>query len=62
MLHRFTSSFQSLSPGAQATIFGVLSLVFAFQGVRRYEEQPLVAFLLALGAVVLFWLAFAKMY
>jgi type III secretory pathway component EscS len=60
VLDRFTIYFANLFPGAQATIFGVLSLFLVFQAVRRYQEQTLIAFLLALGAIVLFWMAFAK--
>jgi dolichyl-phosphate-mannose--protein O-mannosyl transferase len=62
MLERLISYFTSLSPRAQATILGILSLFLVFQAVRRYEEQTLIAFLFALGAMVLFWLAFAKVY
>jgi hypothetical protein len=60
MLDRVTSYFQSFSPIGQAAILGVLSLLLLFQAARRHEEQTLVAFMLALGGIVLLWLAFAK--
>jgi hypothetical protein len=62
VLDRVTSYFQSLSSVPQAAIFGALSLFLAFQAAKRYEDQSLIAFLLALAAIVLFWLAFAKAY
>jgi uncharacterized membrane protein YadS len=60
MLDGITRYLQTLSPGAQATIMGALGAFLVFQAVRRYEEQTLIAFLLALVAIVLFSLAFAK--
>ncbi len=62
MLDRVTSYFQSFSPVAQAAILAVLSLFLFFQAGNRYEEQTFVAFLLAVGAIVLFWFAFAQVY
>jgi hypothetical protein len=60
MLEPIHDLLRDLSPGAQATILGVLSLFLVSQAVRRYQEQTLIAFLLALGAIALFWMAFAK--
>ena len=62
MLDRFTSYFQSLSPIVQAAIFSVLGLFLILQALKRYEDQSFTAYLLALAALVLSWLAFAKVY
>jgi hypothetical protein len=60
MLERLTRYFQSLSPAAQAAILGFCSLLLIFQAAKRYEDQTATAFLLAVAAIVLVWLAFAR--
>jgi uncharacterized membrane protein len=62
MLDRLTSYFLSLSLVAQVTILGVLSLLLVFQALKRYEDQTFIAFSLALAALALAWLGFAKAY
>ena len=58
MLQRFTlrESFPRRA-GRHLRLFGMFLVV---QSVRRYEEQTFIAFVLALGAIVLFCLAVAK--
>ena len=60
MLERLLSYYSSLSPGSQVMLLSAFSLLFASQAVKRYEEETFTAFLLALGALILFWLAFSK--
>lgn len=62
MLDQLTNYFQSLSPIGQAVTLNVLSLLLIFQALKRYEDQTFIAFALALAALVLAWLGFAKVY
>jgi uncharacterized membrane protein (DUF373 family) len=62
MLERLTLYFQSFPIVVQVTILSVLSLLFVVQALKRYEDQTFIAFALALAALVLAWIRFAKAY
>ena len=62
MLERITDYLQGLSIVTQIIILCGVSLVLVLQALDRYEDQTFTAFFLALLALVLAWVAFAKAY
>lgn len=61
MLDSFTRYFQSL-PFIQVVIMSALAAFCLLQALKRYEDQTVTAYFLALAGLVLSWLAFAKAY
>jgi len=62
VLARLVHYLHGLSPASRASILGVLSALFIIQALKRYEDQSVFAFFLALGGVTLAWLAFTTVY
>jgi hypothetical protein len=49
-----------LSLATRASVLGALSALFIVQALRRYEDQLVFAFLLALAGMALSWFAFTS--
>jgi hypothetical protein len=54
--------FHGLSPASRASVLGVVSALFIIQALKRYEDQSVFAFFLALVGMALSWLAFTTVY
>ena len=53
---------QGFSPASRASILGALSALFIIQALKRYEDQSVFAFSLALTGQAFSWLAFTTVY
>jgi hypothetical protein len=62
MLDSFTRYFQSLPFVIQVVLLSALATFCILEALKRYEDQTVTAYLLALAGLALSWLAFANAY
>jgi hypothetical protein len=62
VLERLVHYIHGLSAASRASVLGVLSALFIIQALKRYEDQSVIAFFLALVGMALSWLAFTTVY
>ena len=62
MLGSLTRYFQGLPFVIQVIILSALATLFLLQALKRYADQTVTAYFLALAGLALSWLAFAKAY